>query len=100
MLGENVALVSFINKPLAKDGAIVSVRAGTYSLRRTDDGWRSRSSAPIRPPISSSSTERLSDACGLEFSHIAGARDLHSKAHPVLPAGVGGEVAPACFVQP
>ena len=40
MLGENVALVSFINKQQAKDDAIVNVRAGTYSLRRTDDGWK------------------------------------------------------------
>jgi len=40
MLGENVALVSFIIKQQAKDGAVVNVSAGTYSLRRTDNGWK------------------------------------------------------------
>lgn len=39
MLGESVALVSFINKQQLKDGT-VNVRAGTYSFRRTDDGWK------------------------------------------------------------
>lgn len=39
-LGENVALVSFVNKQQAKDGALLNVRAGTYFLRRTDDGWK------------------------------------------------------------
>lgn len=40
MLGEGVAFVSFIIKQQAKDGAIVNVRAGTYSLRKTDEGWK------------------------------------------------------------
>ena len=40
MLGENVALVSFINRHQGKDGATLNVRAGTYSLRRTNDGWK------------------------------------------------------------
>ena len=40
ILGESVALISFINRQKGKDGATVNVRAGTYSLRRTDDGWK------------------------------------------------------------
>ena len=40
MLGESVALVSFINRQQGRDGTTVNVRAGTYSLRRTNDGWK------------------------------------------------------------
>ena len=40
MLGESAALVSFINKQQAKDGSTLNVRAGTYFLRRPDDGWK------------------------------------------------------------
>lgn len=39
-LGENAALMSFINRQQAKDGTTVSVRAGTYAFRRTNDGWK------------------------------------------------------------
>jgi ketosteroid isomerase-like protein len=40
MLGKNIALVSFINRQQGKDRATVNVRAGTYTFRRTDDGWK------------------------------------------------------------
>jgi ketosteroid isomerase-like protein len=40
MVGENVALVSFIIKQQTKDGVVVNVSAGTYSLRRADSGWK------------------------------------------------------------
>ena len=39
-LGDSVALVSFLTKRLNKDRAPVQVFAGTYYLRKTDDGWK------------------------------------------------------------
>ena len=40
MVGEGVALVSWLGKRLTKDGAVVEVLAGTYYLRKTDNGWK------------------------------------------------------------
>jgi ketosteroid isomerase-like protein len=40
MVGDGVALVSFIYKRLTKEGAVVETGAGTYYLRKTDGGWK------------------------------------------------------------
>jgi len=40
LLGQNVALVSFMGERRTKDGSPVEALAVTYSLRRTDGGWK------------------------------------------------------------
>jgi ketosteroid isomerase-like protein len=40
IVGEGIALLSFINKRLTKDDAVVETSAGTYYLKKTDDGWK------------------------------------------------------------
>ena len=40
VVGDGVALVSYIAKRLTKDGAVVQDFAGTYYLRKTNDGWK------------------------------------------------------------
>jgi ketosteroid isomerase-like protein len=50
MVGDGVALVSFIFKRLTKEGAVVETGAGTYYLRKTDKAGRSPLSTPFLPP--------------------------------------------------
>ena len=40
MVGNGVALLSWLSKRVTKDGAVVETAAGTYYLRKTDDGWK------------------------------------------------------------
>ena len=40
MVGNGVALVSWLAKRVTKDGTVVETVAGTYYLRKTDDGWK------------------------------------------------------------
>jgi ketosteroid isomerase-like protein len=40
MVGDGVALVSWLARRVTKDGAVVETAAGTYYFRKTDDGWK------------------------------------------------------------
>jgi ketosteroid isomerase-like protein len=40
LVGDGVALVSFIIRQQTKDGTVVQASAGTYYLRKADNGWK------------------------------------------------------------